>query len=234
MGLPKLTLSIALLIAANLAPLVGVLWFGWDAGVVILVYWTENLVVGFYNILRMLTLKPEHTFLQLGKLFSVPFFCVHFGGFCAIHGAILMALIMEENAWESPRPGMDLPGPLIFLGLLVSVVSAVWDARPPGTGWIVGCLVLSHGVSFVYNHFVKGEYTRLTLGDLMSRPYKRIALLHIAILAGAVPIMMLGSPTPLLVILVVMKIGLDSVLHAWTHRKAAAKTPAGRTPEAGL
>lgn len=230
---PRLTISIAMLVAANLAPLIGVLWFGWDAGVVVLVYWTENLVTGFYNVLRMLTLKPKASFLQLGKLISVPFFCIHFGGFCAVHGALLMALLMEKNAWESSSASMEWPGPLVFLGLLVSVVSAMWKARPPGTGWIVACLMLSHGISFVHNHFLRGEYTKLSLGELMGRPYRRIVVLHVAVLLGAVPIMMAGSPAPLLVILIVMKIGLDVVLHARSHRSRVADGGEGRV-DSGL
>ena len=43
----------------------------------------------------------------------------------------------------------------------------------------------------------------------MMRPYKRIVLMHVAIIAGGVPIMMLGSPVPLLCILVFLKIGMD-------------------------
>lgn len=223
MKLPKLTLSIAMLIAANLAPLAGVLWFGWDAAVVILVYWTENLITGFYNVLRMITLRADHPIHHLSKLFAVPFFCVHFGGFCAVHGAILMALIMEDNAWESPSMSANWPGPFVFLGLLVSVVRGMWAARPEGTGWIVACLALSHGISFIHNHVIKREYATLSIGELMSRPYKRIVVLHVAILAGAVPIMMAGSPTPLLVVLIVIKIGLDVVLHARSHATATAK-----------
>lgn len=52
----------------------------------------------------------------------------------------------------------------------------------------------------------------------MSRPYTRIALLQVAIIAGGVPIMMLGSPVPLLCILVILKIGMDVWLHARSHR----------------
>jgi hypothetical protein len=223
MRLPKPTISIALLMAANLTPLIGVFWFGWDAALVILVYWTENLIAGCYNVLRMLTLRGQH----IGKLFMIPFFCVHFGGFCAVHGAILMGLLLEENAWESGPMDSNWPGPLIFLHLLVSVIRGVWEARPPGAGLIVACLVFSHGISFVHNHFIKRENAVLSLGDLMSRPYKRIVILHIAVLAGAVPILMLGSPAPLLVILIVLKTGLDIVLHARAHRKTAAKAAGG-------
>jgi isoprenylcysteine carboxyl methyltransferase (ICMT) family protein YpbQ len=215
---PKLTLSTALLLAANLTPLVGVLWLGWDAAIIILIYWTENLITGFYNVLRMAFLKVERPADQLGKLFAIPFFCVHFGGFCAVHGAILMALIVEENAWESPSMSVSWPGPLIFLQLLYSVMVGLWRARPAGAGWIFAFLLLSHGVSFVHNYLIKGEYAALKMGDLMARPYKRVVVLHVAILVGAAPIMMLGSPVPLLVLLILLKICVDFWLHVRSHR----------------
>jgi hypothetical protein len=48
-----LTFSEAALIAANLVPVVGVLWLGWDVGTMMVLYWTENLVVAFYAFLKL-------------------------------------------------------------------------------------------------------------------------------------------------------------------------------------
>ena len=41
--------SLATLVAANLLPLAGVVFFGWDAGVILVLYWAENLVVGSFR-----------------------------------------------------------------------------------------------------------------------------------------------------------------------------------------
>jgi len=218
---PKPALSVAFLVAANIAPLAGVLWFGWDAATIILVYWTENLVIGFYNILRIAFLRADCLFGQVSKLLAMPFFTLHFGGFCAVHGLFLTMLLAGHNTPDLGSPGGEWPGPLVFLQLLVRVVSAMWKARPDGAGWIVASLAVSHGLSFVYNYIVRGEYARTTVGELMARPYKRIVLLHVALLAGGVPIMMAGSPAPLLVILVLLKIGGDVLLHVRSHRSRA-------------
>jgi hypothetical protein len=51
----------------------------------------------------------------------------------------------------------------------------------------------------------------------------RIVLLHVAIIVAAMPTMLLGSPMPLVMLLVIGKIILDLVLHARTHRKAAQR-----------
>ena len=42
MKLPKISFSIQALVLANIMPLIGVLFFGWDAAVIVLLYWTEN------------------------------------------------------------------------------------------------------------------------------------------------------------------------------------------------
>jgi len=38
---------------ANLVPLFGVLALGWNVTPIMIFYWSENLVVGFYNVLKM-------------------------------------------------------------------------------------------------------------------------------------------------------------------------------------
>ena len=41
-----MTLSVAALVAVNLIPLAGVFFLDWDIGPILLLYWSENLVVG--------------------------------------------------------------------------------------------------------------------------------------------------------------------------------------------
>ena len=209
--------SILALIAANLAPLFGVLFFGWDAAAIVLLYWIENLIIGAYNILRMIVVRVKSQSEQFKKLFIIPFFCVHFGGFCAVHGFFLLAFFKLGDDLNFFAPKDPWLGPLVFVQLLVSVIAQLWESRPAGMEWPVLGLVVSHGISFVRNYLIGGEYLTLTIGKLMSRPYTRIVLLHVAIIAGGVPIMMLGSPVPLLCILVILKIGMDVWLHTKSH-----------------
>ena len=46
------------LVAANMVPLWGVMFFSWDAFYIVLLYWAENLVIGSYNILKMVLAQP--------------------------------------------------------------------------------------------------------------------------------------------------------------------------------
>ncbi len=211
--------SLVGLILANLVPLVGVLWWHWDAATLVLLYWIENLVVGFYGILRIVLARVKSVQAVLGKLFLAAFFCIHFGGFCAAHGLFLVLLFKIGGGQPAPEPSTAWPGPLVLLQMFVNVITTLWRSRPPGMEWPVLALVASHGVSFVQNHLRRGEIDLLKDRDLMTRPYQRIVLLHVTIVLGAMPAMALGSPVPLLCILVVLKTAVDVYLHRRAHRR---------------
>jgi len=222
-GGKSITVSVIALIAANLVPVFGVIFMGWDASLIVLLYWAENVIAGFYNVLRLSFVKGKSPSANLGKLFSIPFFCIHFGGFCAVHGFFLVAFFKlgGSDGMDSLFPTGTWLGPLVFVQLLVSVVSHVWRHMPPEMMWPLAGLMISHGISFV-QHFVIGkEYETLSTQKLMSRPYGRIVVLHVAIIAGGFLVMTLGSSLGLLLILVVLKIGLDITLHNRSHRTAA-------------
>jgi len=51
----------------------------------------------------------------------------------------------------------------------------------------------------------------------MIQPYKRIIVLHLAVISGAVLVKTLGSPLPLLCLLIIFKTGMDIFLHIKEH-----------------
>lgn len=48
----RLAFTTTLLVLANFAPLVGVLFFDWSMYQVVLLFWAENLVIGFFSMAR--------------------------------------------------------------------------------------------------------------------------------------------------------------------------------------
>ena len=68
------------------------------------------------------------------------------------------------------------------------------------------------------NFLLGPERDELSLKQLMAAPYSRIVVLQIAIIAGGVGVMALGQPVAMLVALVLLKLGLDVVLHLREHR----------------
>ncbi|UCC97149.1 MAG: hypothetical protein JSW66_15045, partial [Phycisphaerales bacterium] len=222
-----LDVPVLALLAANAIPLFGVLFLGWDAFTIVLLYWTENVVVGFYNVVKMVFAAAPHPLAHLGKLFVIPFFMVHYGGFTAIHGFFVLALFHKG---DGPSVGhMDWPCFLVFVQMLFNVIGYVYSIIPPQVRLAVLALFASHGVSFVQNYLLKREYATAKPNELMGSPYGRVVVMHVAILAGGFLTMAIGSPAPLLVVLVLLKTVLDVNLHKREHKKARVKAQAPGT-----
>ena len=197
-------LSIAALIVANLIPLVGVLAFGWSVRNLLLLYWAENVVVGLFAVARMVSINT------VAGLATGAFFCVHFGLFCFVH-------LIFVNALTQPGGPLDPSAP--FLPPLGEIVR---EATP----WAIIGLLVSHGVSFVFNFLLGGERKRSTIPAEMIKPYPRMAVLHIAIILGGWFVMLLGQPVGILIVLVLLKIGLDLGIHVVSHRLREATADA--------
>ncbi|MBN2315606.1 MAG: hypothetical protein JXM79_16880 [Sedimentisphaerales bacterium] len=216
-----LDISVMALLAANTIPLFGVLFLKWDAFYVVLLYWAENVVIGFYNVLKMAFAAVPHPIAHLGKLFMIPFFIIHYGGFTAVHGFFVLAIFHQEKGPGSLIEGKAWPCFFVFVQLLFNVIGYMYSLIPFQVRLSILALFASHGVSFVYNYLLKREYVSTNPGKLMASPYGRIVVMHIAILAGGFFTMVLGSPAGLLVVLVVLKTVMDVKLHNRSHRKAA-------------
>ncbi|MGB7930858.1 MAG: DUF6498-containing protein [Gammaproteobacteria bacterium] len=215
-------IALAAMVLANLVPLFGVLFLDWDVGSLVVLYWSENLVIGGYTILKML-LKARGQ-----ERFLVLFFTLHYGGFCAIHGFFVLQLTRFAGEDWGHAAALTWPGPLAILQTAVNLAQQLLAAAP--REFLLACLalVVSHGVSFVLIYLGQREYQHTTMKDLMNAPYRRIAVLHIAIIAGGFLVVQLGSPLGLLVALVALKIGMDVMLHNRSHasRRQAADSAA--------
>ncbi|MCD6394781.1 MAG: hypothetical protein J7M40_14915 [Planctomycetes bacterium] len=213
-------LPLIALLAANALPLVGVLFFQWDAFLLVILYWAENVAVGFYNILKMATRKVDHPAEHLGKLFQIPFFTIHYGGFTGIHGIFVLAMFGKEG--DVFGKGPDWPCFLAFVQILFHTIAQAYHAIPPNARWVIAAMFVSHGISFGYNYLYKGEYARISGEKLMMQPYARIVVMHIAIIFGGFLTVALGSPIGLLVMLVILKTTIDVALHKRQHRTGPA------------
>lgn len=205
------------LIVANTIPLWGVLYLSWDAFYILLLYWAENIAVGFYNILKIAFLKVPRPIDHLGKLFIIPFFVVHFGGFMAGHGVFILLLFKKT---EGPSiQGNEWPCFFVFIQLLLGAIKQAYSIIPANMKYALAALFVSHGISFVYNYLLKREYAISKAESLMGEPYIRVVIMHIAILAGGLLSASIGQPIGVLLVLVFLKIIIDAKLHLREHRK---------------
>ena len=150
------------LVVANVVPLAGVVWFGWDLFGVMWLYWAESGVIGAFALARILSTGDTAVWRALP---SAAFFAVHYGGFWLGHGVFIAMTFGPTD----PASTLDR---LLVLALA---------AAPVGT---VVPLAASHGASFAFNYLGGGEWREATVGTEASRPYGRVVLLHVVILAG--------------------------------------------------
>ena len=198
-----LTLPSVSLIIANLFPLVGVLFWGWDAFYVVLLYWAENLIVGFYTVVKMFAAKVEHPVARLFKIIPAAFFAFHYGFFCGIHGMFVFAIFKHGEDFQFGKT--TWPCFFAFLQIFINAIGHALATLPKEMFFVLAGLFISHGIGFVHNYILKGEYLNAKIGKLMNEPYPRIFVLHIAIIFGGFATMAMGSPIGLLIVFVILK-----------------------------
>ncbi len=202
-------ISATALVLANMIPLAGVLYWSWSVANILVLFWLENVVVGLYNIPKMalckgfLAVDSRRTYLSsaerdamsklsrgdfASKAFLIPFFMVHYGGFVTVHGTFLMMFVLSNKAM---RESFD------FSTIMIALAG----------------LILSHGISFFVNFLGRGEYLHTDIRTLMARPYGRVVVIHIVIIFGGILIMEANNPLWALVLLVILKIGMDLLAH---------------------
>jgi len=204
----------AVLIAANIIPLIGVAFYQWDLVNIMLLYWLENILIGFMNIVRIVS----HIDTKFSKrVSSAMFFTVHYGLFCLVHGMLLFTVL--DLQVPSIEEGMITPMDFVFKANIV--FSYIYELVGAKTVFALFAMILSHGVSLLYHYFMGNERERLTVGKIMNMPYKRIVSLHIGLMAGMFLIEEFGAQIYLLIALVAAKILFDVKAHRKEHRELA-------------
>lgn len=185
--------SVIALLLANLVPVAGVLFFGWEVFPLMFLFWSENVIVGVFNVLKMLVAMP----FKVGVLPMIPFFCVHYGLFTFVHGIFVMEI------FGGVKSDADFPDPARFWQIMLE----------NHLGWPVLGLAVSRGISFMTNYLGRREFRQIEPAWLMWQPYGRIVVLHLAIIGGGFLVQALHSPMLGLLLLVVLKTALDLAGH---------------------
>src|SRR2546428_2069551 len=106
------TPSLFILLLANAFPVAGVLFLGWTVFPLVLLYWLENVVVGGFNVAKLLLAQPRQPVYWLGKGFFFPFFLVHFGGVTYVPCVLVGALVGHpaQRHKFAALPSLELRG----------------------------------------------------------------------------------------------------------------------------
>lgn len=206
-GRPDLV-AIVFLVAANLLPLAGVVWWGWDAFVLLILYWMETAIIGFWTVLRIVVVpskidvngKPMDKTGLTGRMAFGLFILVHAGIFMTVHFIFLWALF--SGGWSQRIHsvgtfvsdlviGTDLWIPLAFLFLV--------------RGGLAMAPVVRRRLGIVDSE----QDARDAKDNPLTGLYLRIFVMQFTIIVGAWFAVLAGDGTGPLVLLVALKTAID-------------------------
>lgn len=202
-----------LLIAANLVPIVGVLFLGWDLLSILLLYWLETLLICILAVLRVLRQSGVRA---LGGVlvFLLIFLCIG-----AAHMAVLLVLAeaLGETGTAIPNLSAVADAPLFAALQKLYFGSLEWIAldRPE---------LLQYGLPAIAIGQIIGLWPEAKLADdrgpvsdqaILRQTLVRVISLHLALLFGSAVIVALHVDAlfPVLALLVFLKLLFDLRSH---------------------
>lgn len=212
------------LIVANLAVGAITLSSSWGFYELMLVYWCEALIIGAFNVARMVVVglagQPFGTRIEADwparfvlSLMAAGFFIMKFGAF-ALGLGVLVAMVPEHLAHDHATTGNH-----IWHGL---------NAVAKGVAVATVLLFVSHAISFVMNFLVRGEYRNTNLLTLLFWPYVRMSLVMVTLatgLAAAAALPFLNTSTVFGLVIVIVKTAADLVMHKAEHARWGTPPP---------
>jgi hypothetical protein len=205
--------SALVLVAANLVPLIGVVLWGWDAFVLLMLYWLETAVIAFWTVVRIATMPREAL---SGMKFEgqrgsgspiglALFFTLHAGIFMAVHFLFLWTLFSGDWSHRIHGVGSFVEEMVIGTGLWVPLAVLfvvrgglmLFDAVRPALWRRLG--------------FVDRPPEKPALGPaetIIIGLYIRIFVMQVTIILGAWVAMLVGS-VGALVLLIALKTAVD-------------------------
>ena len=170
------------ILAVDLFPIIAVLTMGWGAAPLVFLYWLENLIVGAVALARMIGASVKDGLSGLATMgFIGPFFIVHYGMFCFVHG-VFVSVFASLSAEGAP----GFPSPLSLIDQALS--------SGANMGLFILAIIAVQVVLYFQDFILRGEYRNTSVQAEMTAPYGRIVVLHIGIFAGAFAMAAMGEP----------------------------------------
>jgi hypothetical protein len=204
-----------LVFAANLLPLAGVWYWGWDAFQVLMLYWAETVILAGWTLARIAAMPPDllGAIKVNGKerpgsnLSMTLFFAFHAGMFIGVHLIFLLVLFSGDWASRMTRPlsfvhalfiasGAWVPLVLAFFGGFIGFITAT--PQPTLVTRLLHRLqpeqpaFVAHGLDPKKDH----------IGPLVGGLYARIVVMQFGIIFGAWFSQLYGSKAPLMIVIV--------------------------------
>lgn len=190
------------IIASNLVPVIGVLFFGWQALPLLVFYWIENVVIGAFNVPKLIISGVTKPMPQpLIGIFFAAFFVVHYGMFCFVHGIFVFAMFtvgdVLNNGVEPTGESFDL---LTRVQMMLQDADLFWS--------VVALIAIRLGEFFVL-WLGGGVWRKVDPQTQMFEPYGRIIVMHLTIFIATIPVIALGQPVLAVLALALLKSALE-------------------------
>lgn len=194
--LPKLNKASIPVILWNLFPVFGVVFLSWDPASVFICYALETIIVGAFNVLKMLAvykygLPPKANETGLNGLGTIPFFIVHYYFF----------VFVQLTMFFSGR--FDTLGPR---ALIEQIQGYFWQSS---FSTALGVFIINNMLQFINDLFVTDKYTKRTMSEQMFEPYPRIIIQQVVVIFGGFIYSITGFTWPVLIVFVAVKIYVD-------------------------
>lgn len=222
----RVTASNITLLLANLVPLIGVLFLGWDGKGIFVIYILETVIIGLLNIIKMVVVgilngtKREPELAPGQNVFGwglIPFFIFHYYFFIFVQSVLYFAF---SSIWHPAGPEPFN----VFANFMPYITGE--------TRLALISLTIANVMYVIENFILSGEYRTTTMSALMFQPYKRIFLQQFVVILGGFIFMLSGSVTAVAVLFIFLKIAADYIsanynsspkIQAWVKKNTINK-----------
>ncbi len=219
-GLRQYSKSTAALLIANLIPLLGVIFYDWSIGNIVISYWTEIIVIGYFTVQRMkmskMSEQPDLKLLKfLEKVKSIKQDDDTSAADCKTKESLIKLFIYNYGLFA------------LTIGFFTLIIfSPLMDMKINYLGVLIGAVsfFISHLISHKTNFIEAKEYERVSTQQLIVQPLRLLGVLMFAFTMGVFPLAIFGTPFFVLILFILFKIILDIKRHTKEHQEFSVLT----------
>lgn len=194
--------SAKVLILSNLLTIVLAVAFSWSIIIILWSYWLQSVIIGFFNFIKILTLKDFSTegFKSNGrsvspttatKISTALFFAFHYGFFHLVYALFLLTFSFVSQSFALIDFGFVFLAGIIFF--------------------------FNHLFSFLY--FKNKPQKKQNIGSVMFFPYIRIVPMHLTIIFGGMFLFSGSGSVFVLIFFLILKSIADIIMHTIEHKE---------------
>lgn len=199
-----LSLSDIFVILINLIPLWGVWFDGWDPKQMFLIYCAETVIVGLFNILKMLLVtqfkkkdiwETNGAQSMVSGYFFILFFIIHYGFFVSIQLGIFFS---ASGMMEGMNP--------------IKTLLALPSLMENYTKGLLAGFIAVYALQMLKDFILNGEFRTVSIGKLMFAPYMRIFVQQFAVILGVL-FLSVGGGKIFMLVFVCVKIFFEAFVN---------------------